>query len=180
LEIIKSKIVNVVATAAINQEVDLEEIRKFDDIFHDSNVYGGRVAYFKTKSMQGKVSIFASGKMISVGTKSEEAASEELEVAKDFFVKKGLISDVVLEPKVRNMVVCADFGKQVNLEDLAVKEQVIYEPEQFPGVILRLAEPYKVSVLIFATGKIVITGLASKNQVEPIIESVQKIIEQFT
>ena len=80
----KSEIVNVVATAALNQKVDLEEIKKFNDVFHDSNVYGGRVAYFKTSNMQGKVSIFTSGKMISVGTKHEETAFQELEAAKDF------------------------------------------------------------------------------------------------
>ena len=34
-----------------------------------SDVYGRRAAYLKTKEMQGKVSIFSSGKMISVGTK---------------------------------------------------------------------------------------------------------------
>ena len=174
----KSEIVNVVATAALNQEVDLEEIRKFDDVFHDSNVYGGRVAYFKTKTMQGKVSIFPSGKMISVGTKSEENASKELEAAKDYFVKKGIISDVSLEPKVRNMVVCVDFGKQVNLEDLALEEHVIYEPEQFSGAIFRILKPYKASVLIFASGKTVITGLTSSNQVETVIERLERLLKE--
>jgi len=175
---IETKIVNVVATAALNQEVDLEELRKFDDVFHDSDVYGGRVAYFKTKTMQGKVSIFTSGKMISVGTKSEDAAFQELEAAKDFFVKRGLVEDISLEPKIRNLVVCVDFGKGVNLEELAFKEHVIYEPEQFPGGILRLNKPYKTSVLIFASGKAVLTGLTSKNQIKAIIECVNKIIEE--
>ena len=82
---IKAKIVNVVATAALNQEVNPEELRQFEEVVYDSNVYGGRVAYFKTKTSQGKVSIFISGKMISVGTKSEEAPFQELEAAKDFF-----------------------------------------------------------------------------------------------
>ena len=111
LPMIKSKIVNVVATAALNQEFALEEARKFNGVIYDSDVYGGRVAYFKTSTMQGKVSIFCSGKMISVGTKSEEVAFQELEATKDYFVKKGLISEVLLEPQVRNIVVCVDFGK---------------------------------------------------------------------
>ena len=41
---VESKIVNVVATAALGQRVDLENIRKFEEIFYDSDVYGGRVA----------------------------------------------------------------------------------------------------------------------------------------
>jgi len=175
----KSEIVNVVATASLNQKVDLEELRKFDDVFHDSDVYGGRVAYFKTSNMQGKVSIFTSGKMISVGTKSEETAAQELESAKDYFVKKGLISDVSLEPKVRNMVVCVEFGEQVTLEDLALEEHVIYEPEQFPGAIFRILKPYKASVLIFASGKTVITGLTEKSQIEETIERINRLLKSI-
>lgn len=52
-------IVTVVATASVNQPIDFEELRRFSEIFHDSDVYGGRVAYFKTKQIQDKVSIFS-------------------------------------------------------------------------------------------------------------------------
>lgn len=54
----KAAIVNVVATASVEQPVDLAELERFKEIFHDSSVYGGRVAYFKTPEMNGKVSIF--------------------------------------------------------------------------------------------------------------------------
>ena len=67
--LIKVTIVNVVATASLDQPMDFEELRRYGEICHDSNIYGGRVGYFKTKQMQGRVSIFSSGKMISVGTK---------------------------------------------------------------------------------------------------------------
>ncbi|MGD0645294.1 MAG: hypothetical protein ABSA75_10355 [Candidatus Bathyarchaeia archaeon] len=46
--------------------MDFEELRRYGEIFHYSDVYGGQVAYFKTKEMQGKVSIFSSGKMIRI------------------------------------------------------------------------------------------------------------------
>ena len=74
----KVAIVNVVATANLNQEVDLFELAKCKGILHDSEIYGGRVAYFKSPKMEGKVSIFRSAKLISVGTKSEEGAFSEL------------------------------------------------------------------------------------------------------
>jgi len=66
----EATIVNVVATAALNQRLDLDELGKFREILHDPSIYGGRAAYFKSPNMKGKVSIFASGKMISVGTKN--------------------------------------------------------------------------------------------------------------
>jgi TATA-box binding protein (TBP) (component of TFIID and TFIIIB) len=85
---IKSKIVDVVATATLNQTIDLDEIGQVNEFLHDSEIYGGCVAYFKTPEMQGKVSIFATGKMISIGTKSEVAAFGEIDSAKRFLVKK--------------------------------------------------------------------------------------------
>lgn len=174
---IKTKIVNVVATAALNQKIDLVELRQFREIFHDSNVYGGRVAYFKTLTMQGKVSIFASGKLISVGTKSEDAAFHELETAKNFLVKKGVITPPVLQPKICNIVISVDFGKAVDLEDLSFKERIIYEPDQFPGAILRIVEPHKTTVLIFASGKAVFTGLTSANQIKTTVKRVKRLLE---
>ncbi len=171
----KVTIVNVVATASLGQEMDFEEIRQFGEIFHDADVYGGRVAYFKTKQMQGKVSIFLSGKLISVGTKSEEQAQKELQLAKQFLVEKHLITEVELEPRTQNIVATADFGQSINLEDWAQRTRAIYEPEQFPGAILRVKYPFKASILIFASGKTVITGLTSTKQIEPIVKEIQKL-----
>ena len=65
-------IVNVVATADLAQRVDIQEIAEIPYTIHDSEIYGGRVTYLKTPQMYGKVTIFPSGKLISVGTKSPE------------------------------------------------------------------------------------------------------------
>jgi len=101
-------IVNV-ATASLDQPVDLEHLRKQfpKHILWDQDIYGGRVAYYKTEKMEGKVSIFWSGKLISVGTKTIEKAFQEL---------YQIISKLQ--------------------EDRAI--HVIYEPEQFPAAIIKL------------------------------------------
>ena len=174
---VKVEIVNVVATASVGQQIDFEGLRKFKEIFHDSDVYGGRVAYFKTEKMQGKVSIFNSGKMISVGTKSEGQAFHELEMAMDFLAEKGSANRAILSPQIRNIVAVADFEKSVNLEMLSMESKAIYEPEQFPGAILRFEEPFKTSILVFASGKTVITGLTSADQLWLIIKKLKKVIE---
>lgn len=173
----QSIIVNVVATASLNTGVDFEKLRMYREIFHDSDVYGGRVAYFKTEQMQGKVSIFLSGKMISVGTKSEVQARKELEMAKCFLVDKDFVNDVVLAPKTQNIVVSVDFGVPINLEALSEGTRAIYEPEQFPGAILRIKEPFGCSVLVFGSGKAVLAGLKSQTQIESTIEKLEEIIE---
>lgn len=176
---VTKKIVNVVATASLNQPIDFERLRDRKEIFNDSKVYGGRVAYFKSTEMEGKVSIFLSGKMISIGTKSETQAYKELEIAAKFLVDKGLIEAKRLQPITQNLVATADFGKSIDLEKISENTKAIYEPEQFPGAILRLKEPFKTSILIFASGKVVITGLKSTNQLDPTIDALKEIISGY-
>ena len=174
---IKNTIVNVVATASLNQELDFYELRRYSEIFYDSDVYGGRVAYFKTENMKGKVSIFASGKLISVGTKSQQNAFSELQTVARFLFKKGLAKPVKLSPKIRNMVISVHLEKNLNLAKLAKNSKAVYEPERFPALILRLEKPCRVGILIFASGKVIIAGLTSSDQIEPIIQQVQKLVD---
>jgi TATA-box binding protein (TBP) (component of TFIID and TFIIIB) len=51
--IVKVSIVNVVATAALGQEVDLDDLGKHGENLHDSEIYGGRVAYFSSPNVEG-------------------------------------------------------------------------------------------------------------------------------
>lgn len=174
---VESSIVNVVATAALGQKIDLVELGKFREVRFNSNVYRGRVAYFKTPTMRGKVSIFFSGKMISVGTRSEEEAFSELERAKEFLVEKGFVKQIKLEYRIQNIVVSADFKEKMDLEQLSSRLNVIYEPEQFPGIILRIEKPYEITVLLFASGKVVLAGLKGSEQIEPSLLGISRLIK---
>jgi transcription initiation factor TFIID TATA-box-binding protein len=175
---VKSAIVNVVATATLNQKVDLYELEKFKEILHDPEIYGGRVAYFKSSDMKGKVSIFTSGKIISIGTKSENDAIRELECAKIFLTDKGIIKPVLLKTVIQNIVVVTDLEEGVNLEKMATNCKIIYEPEQFPGGIMRVKKPHQATILVFASGKIVITGVKSSDQIEPVIGSLVRLLRK--
>jgi len=176
---IETTIVNVVATANLKQSVDLFELAKAEDIKYNSERYGGRVAYFKTPNMEGKVSIFSSGKMISVGTKSESQARKELTLTMKFLVEKGLAKSIELQPKTQNLVATADFEKCIDLEKIPEDTGAIYEPEQFPGAILHLETPFKTTILVFASGKAVITGLKSSDQINPTIRRIEEIIASY-
>lgn len=139
LEKRKHSVVNVVVTTDLKQPIDLEEMTKLKDIIYDSSKYQGRVAYFKSKKMQGKVIIFFStGKLISVGTTSEKQAKKELELVVKSLIKAKIIEPTMTEPVVRNVVISIDLGKPVDLVALCDKMQrLIYEPEQFPAAIWR-------------------------------------------
>lgn len=127
--------------------------------------------------MKGSVSIFPSGKMISVGTRSDEAAAKELENAKNFLVRKRFVKPVILQCKIQNIVVVADFGNSINLEELTSNHKMIYEPEQFSGGILRIEHPSKATGLIYASGKAVVTGLKDESHINAVIQEIARIIK---
>lgn len=53
---------------------------------------------------------------------------------------------------------------------------MVYEPEQFPGGIIKVKEPFKATVLLFASGKAVITGLKSSSQIDPILQKIVNLV----
>jgi len=75
--------------------------------------------------------------------------------------------------EVVNMVVTTDLKHKLNLEEIASKlSNTEYNPEQFPGLVMRIKEP-KTSALLFSSGKVVCAGAKSIAEAE---RSVQKII----
>ena len=171
-------IVNVVSTADLEQVVDLVKVSQLPYTIFDQEIYGGRVVYLKTPSMKGKVSIFFSGKLISVGTKSSEQAQLDLKNAVKILVSEGLINPVNIVVKLRNIVAVHNLGIPVDLEEMALIVNGIYEPEQFPGLILRQDEP-KVTYLVFSSGKIVIAGSKSLEDLDLAASKIEKIIDDL-
>ena len=149
------KISNIVCTADIKQSVDINSFNKYKFLSSDLNLY--RCGYVKDDTMCGRVTVFASGKLISVGTKSAKQAKNELEKACKLLKQYKLIKSFNLAPQIRNIVSSAFVGKTVSLNKLAkTLPRSIYEPDQFPGLIYRIQN--SVVALIFASGKIVIVG----------------------
>jgi transcription initiation factor TFIID TATA-box-binding protein len=57
-----------------------------------------------------------------------------------------------------NVVASTGIGQEINLKQATLAlEGADYDPERFPGLVYRLSEP-KVVVLMFGSGKLVITG----------------------
>ena len=81
-----------------------------------------------------------------------------------------------LDIKIVNIVCSSSLGQDIPLIRLAeTLPNTEYNPEQFPGLIMRIREP-KTSALIFSSGKIVNTGARSLSKVR---ESINKIIENL-
>lgn len=175
-ETLEPSVVNIVATADLKQRVDLHSVAELEYVIYDSEIYGGRVAYLKTPDMEGKVSIFNSGKLISVGTRTKGQAQKELQRTADILSKYGLIRSLQVTTITRNIVATLNHHRPIDLEMLAIEKfPVIYEPDQFPGAIMKLTEQ-KATALIFASGKMIITGISSYRQLKRALEEIDKLV----
>ena len=83
------------------------------------------------------------------------------------------------EITIVNIVISSSLEKDIPLEKMAATlPNTEYNPEQFPGLVLRIKDP-KTSALIFSSGKIVCTGARTMEQVELSIQSIIKSLKKL-
>eukprot|EP00271_Cylindrocystis_brebissonii_P008041 TRINITY_DN22073_c0_g1_i1.p1 TRINITY_DN22073_c0_g1~~TRINITY_DN22073_c0_g1_i1.p1 ORF type:complete len:212 (-),score=35.34 TRINITY_DN22073_c0_g1_i1:1372-2007(-) len=123
--------------------------------------------------------VFASGKMVCTGAKSEEQS--KLAARKYARMIQKLGNDVKFKDfTVQNIVGSCDVKFPIRLEGLQIAHQlfVSYEPEIFPGLIYRMKQP-KIVLLIFVSGKIVLTGAKVRDQLYQAFENIYPVLTQF-
>ena len=83
--------------------------------------------------------------------------------------------------EVQNVVASVDLRCKIKLERAASRlpgdVQVSYIPEQFPGVVVKIKKP-KVSILVFSSGKLVVTGAKSVEMIEEAVEVISELLRQ--
>ncbi|MFH1065554.1 MAG: hypothetical protein V1734_03555 [Nanoarchaeota archaeon] len=81
-----------------------------------------------------------------------------------------------LDIQVVNIVVSTNLMHDIPLEKMAATlSNTEYNPEQFPGLVYKLAEA-KATFLLFSNGKVVCTGTKSEAEVE---SAMKKLIENL-
>jgi len=168
---------NVVASATLNQKVDLNAVVKgYPGVEYRPEQFPGLV--FRLKRPKTATLIFNSGKMVCTGAKSEkEARRAVMKVIKEL-KKGGIIIISKPELKIQNIVASASLGGMIDLEKSAYTlGKTMYEPEQFPGLIYRMDEP-KVVILLFASGKLVCTGAKKEQDVHDAVHKLHRILEE--
>ena len=168
---------NVVATATLNQKVDLNAVVKsYPGVEYRPEQFPGLV--FRLKRPKTATLIFSSGKMVCTGAKSgKESRSAIMKVVKEL-KKDGIIIVGNPDLKVVNIVASASLGGKVDLEKaVSTLRKAMYEPEQFPGLICRMDEP-KVVMLVFASGSLVCTGAKKEQDVYDAVHELRVILEE--
>lgn len=83
------------------------------------------------------------------------------------------------EIEIVNIVISSDLKKDIPLEKMAATlPNTEYNPEQFPGLVLRIKEP-KTTALVFSSGKIVCTGARNMEDVERALQAIIKSVRKL-
>jgi len=85
-----------------------------------------------------------------------------------------------LDYKIENVVatVVVEITEKIDLNQIARRHaEVEYNPERFPGLVMRIEKP-RATILIFSTGKMVVTGLRRADEADRVVEKVVKNIKK--
>ena len=175
-----TKIENIVASTKLSDSLDLNLIsEKLPDADYNRKRFPGVVLRMENPKIAALV--FGSGKIVLTGAKSQKVLSDGL---KNLVKKlKTVYPDIPEDPEcnVQNMVISADLGAHVNLNKIAMSlslDKIEYEPEQFPGLVYRLDDP-KTVVLLFGSGKLIITGGKTEKDAQRAVEIIYTNLEKL-
>jgi transcription initiation factor TFIID TATA-box-binding protein len=169
----KYTIQNVVASASLGRELDLNSLAlHLSGAEYDPQVFPGLV--YRLKDPKTATLLFRSGKLVCTGAKTYEQVEQTIETVVANVRKAGI--DIPKAPvfEVQNIVASADLGQPVNLTSVVISlglERVEYEPEVFPGLVYRMTDP-KVVILLFGSGRLVCTGARQPSDVEVAVEKI--------
>jgi transcription initiation factor TFIID TATA-box-binding protein len=123
--------------------------------------------------------IFASGKMVVTGAKSEDDSKLASRKYARIIQKLGFNAKFT-DFKIQNIVGSCDIKFPIRLEGLASRHHMFssYEPELFPGLIYRMMKP-KIVLLIFVSGKIVLTGAKVREEIYQAFELIYPVLSDF-
>ena len=174
------KIENIVASGVIAESIDLVEFSsKVGNCELNKKRFPGAV--FRIADPRIACLIFSSGKIVITGVRNDKALAKGLAIVIQSLKDAGI--KPLKEPRVSitNMVCSYNLDRYINLNKMTVMlnvENVEYEPEQFPGLVYRIFDP-KIVVLIFSSGKIILTGGKNLEDVKKGLDVLEKKLESL-
>jgi len=159
------KIENIVASAAFNVRLPLEEmVEHVEGTEYEPSQFPGLV--YRVKDPKATMLIFSTGKVICTGAKSVADVRKAIEKVAKMIRSLKLDVPKKYNIQIENIVASARIPARLDLDKIAFElENSEYEPDQFPGLVYRIKDP-KATMLIFSTGKVICTGARKIEDVE--------------
>ena len=175
----KYTIVNMVASATLNATLDLYGLAvSVPDIEYEPEQFPG--AILKLREPKVSLLLFKNGKLIISGASSEEQIVQAIRKASKIIheIQPSVRVPRNVEYEVVNLVATANLNRSLDLFKTAMGlENVEYEPEQFPGAILRLADP-KLTLLLFKNGKVICAGAKREELLRKGLRKANELVAQ--
>jgi transcription initiation factor TFIID TATA-box-binding protein len=161
------EIVNVVGSGNFQRELDLQALAA--DLDLPEAQYNADMNALLIRFIQDGplIILYTSGKYIVRGGSEHENLHQANEQLLSALAELG-VSYEDPDFDVRNLVCVCDVGKEIDLNRLMVEiglENAEFEPEQFPGLVFHPPD-YDCVALVFSSGKIVVTGLKERQEIE--------------
>ena len=166
------KIENIVASLHPTGGVDLNYIAaSLENAEYNKVVFPGLV--YRTKDPKTAFLIFGSGKANCTGANSMAEVDMAIDIMTDDLTKLGY-TITSKDYTVQNIVAIVSLNKKLDLDAIATSiglENIEYEPEIFPCIVYRIKDT-KAVVLIFNSGKLLITGAKTQEDCKLAIDDV--------
>ena len=172
------KIENIVSSGSLNCEIDLRKLsEECDQVVYGKNRYPGGYVKFDGHS----VTIYRTGKYIMPGMKSIDEMDSCFQKLLSILSSYIDVSKAV-KPEIRNIVCSSEIGSELDLSLLYLKlsqmdYDVVYEPESFPGLILKVAD---ITYNVFQSGKYLILGCQSESSALESDQRFQSLISELS
>ncbi len=173
-------ITNIVASANLGLELDLFSLaQKIKEIEYEPEQFPG--AILKFKDPKASLLLFKNGKVVCVGCKKRSMIEKTIEKTIKMLTPyaKRIIKKKKPQIEITNIVASSSLDIGLDLYKIAYKlKDVEYEPEQFPGAILKFKDP-KASLLLFKNGKVICAGAKNENEIKAALQKAYQLLKPY-
>ncbi|GLE07209.1 hypothetical protein PINS_up017206 [Pythium insidiosum] len=175
---VKHRFVNVLGHGRLHSGIDVKQlallVRNAD---YRPRGFGALVLRFQEP--RASMLIYKSGKFVVVGAKTPTDAHTTVDKFVSVLQKIDFPHDLA-SFTIANVICSIDLRFRLRLEGLAHDHRrfCTYEPELFPGLIYRYLRS-NVTLLVFVSGKVVITGSKSIEQAEDVLVKMYPVLLQY-
>lgn len=173
------EVTNLVGTIKTDQEFALNTLA---DALPNAEYHPESSPFLVYRPVENATLLVPTNGLISiVGAKNITQAKQSADALFNELSELGIEIDISTdEVLIQNIVISGDFNVELDLDMLSIGiglEDCEYEPEQFPGIIFRTERGP--TVLIFRTGKYLITGAKSYANAFQVAVDVNEKLQSF-
>lgn len=177
---------NVVATFDVGFRPNLEHMAfihqdKIPGKFNPTGFAAMRLSLFSPGSFRTVALLFANGKVVFTGARSEWHARHEAERFVGFLFSLGYPAQM-LDFRIQNIVSSFQFGHPIDCDEVVKKlgsDRVAYDPDDIQACFVRnnATDIENVTTLMFSKGGAVITGIRERAQIERVYREIHALGE---